>query len=271
MSNNIIPNKPNQLDQQFWNQPIADAALKNTNVLISGAAGDLGSRLAEDCAGYGATVVLMDKNAKKLEQVFDRIVAANNPEPIICPIDLLVAQPAIYADLYNQLTEQFGSLHGLIHCAALFDVPSPVIDIEALTWQQQIHVNLTAAYLLTNQLLPLLQQTGNSRIIFTSDSVARSGAAYWGAYGVAKAGLEQFAHILAEELDSAGQVRVNTVIPGPINSQLRHRAFPAETLEERISIEQITPIYLRLLSQSGHIVHGQTLHAHKLIEELVEK
>ncbi len=267
MSDSTISNQTNQIDQQFWNQPIADTALKNTNILISGAAGDLGSHLAEDCAACGATTILMDKNAKKLEQVFDRIVAANNPEPIICPIDLLVAQPAIYTDLYNQLTEQFGTLRGLIHCAALFDVPSPVIDIEAQTWQQQIHVNLTAAYLLTNQLLPLLQQTGNSRIIFTSDSVARSGAAYWGAYGVAKAGLEQFAQILAEELDSAGRVRVNTVIPGPINSHLRHTAFPAETLEERIRIEQIIPIYLRLLSESGHVVHGQTLHAQQLIEK----
>lgn len=266
MPENTISNQTNQIDQQFWKQPIADVALKNTNILISGAAGDLGSRLAEDCAAYGATVVLMDKNAKKLEQVFDSIVAANHPEPIICPIDLLVAQPAIYTDLHNQLTDQFGKLHGLIHCAALFDMPSPIIDIEALTWQQQIHVNLTAAYLLTNQLLPLLQQTGNSRIIFTSDSIARSGAAYWGAYGVAKAGLEQFAHILAEELESAGRVRVNTVIPGPINSHLRHSAFPAETIEERMRIEQIIPIYLHLLSESGHSVHGQTLHAQQIIE-----
>jgi NAD(P)-dependent dehydrogenase (short-subunit alcohol dehydrogenase family) len=265
MSDNPILNQSSQIDQQFWKQPIADAALKNTNILISGAAGDLGSRLAEDCAAFGATVVLMGKNTKKLEQLFDRIVAANNPEPIICPIDLLVAQPAIFADLCHQLTEQFGRLHGLVHCAALFDAPSPVVDIEALAWQQQIHVNLTAAYLLTNQLLPLLQQTGNSRIIFTSDSVARSGAAYWGAYGVAKAGLEQFAHILAEELESAGRVRVNTIIPGPINSHLRHSAFPAETIEERIRIEQIIPIYLRLLSESGHRVHGQTLHAQQLI------
>jgi NAD(P)-dependent dehydrogenase (short-subunit alcohol dehydrogenase family) len=271
MSNNTIAGRPKTIDQQFWASPIADTALKHTNILISGAAGDLGSLLAKDCAAHGATVVLMDKNAKKLEQVFDSIVAAKHPEPIICPIDLLVAQPAIYTDLYNQLTEQFGALHGLIHCAALFDVPSPVIDIDALTWQQQIHVNLTAAYLLTNQLLPLLQQTGNSRIIFTSDSVARSGAAYWGAYGVAKAGLEQFAQILAEELESAGQVRVNTVIPGPINSKLRHSAFPAETIEERIRIEQIIPVYLHLLSQSGHVVHGQSLHADQITEQLVEK
>jgi NAD(P)-dependent dehydrogenase (short-subunit alcohol dehydrogenase family) len=265
MSNTTNSDQTNQIDQQFWKHPIANAALKDTNILISGAAGDLGSCVAENCAAYGATVVLMDKNSKKLEQVFDRIIAAKHPEPMICPVDLLVAQPAIYADLYNQLSEQFGSLHGLIHCAALFDMPSPVVDIEALVWQQQIHVNLTAAYLLTNQLLPLLQQTGNSRIIFTSDSVARSGAAYWGAYGVAKAGLEQFAHILAEELDSAGRVRVNTIIPGPINSHLRHSAFPAEAIEERIRIEQVIPVYLRLLSQSGHHIHGQTLHAQQLI------
>ena len=251
-------------DQPFWKQHIPDTALDNKTILISGAAGDLGRQLAENCAAHGATVVLMDKTTNILEQVFDNITTANNPEPIICPIDLLVAQPEIYADLTNQLREQFGGLHGLIHCAALFDVPAPLVDVDALTWQQQIHVNLTAAYLLTSQLLPLLQETGNSRIIFTSDSVARSGAAYWGAYGVAKAGLEQYAHILAEELDKSGKVRVNTVIPGAIHSRIRKSAFPAESPGKRVKIEHITPIYLRLLSDLGKNIHGKTIHANEL-------
>ncbi len=266
MSDKIHTETPANINEHLWKQPLEDAALQNKVILISGAAGDLGSQLALDCAALGATVVLMDKNTSKLEQGFDNILTAGYPEPIICPIDLLVAQPGVYVDLFEQLSEQFGVLHGLIHCAALFDMPSPLIDIDALTWQQQIHVNLTAAYLLTSQLLPLLQETGNSRIIFTSDSIARTGAAYWGAYGVAKAGLEHFAQILAEELESAKKVRVNTVIPGPINSHLRHSAFPAEIREKRINIEEITPIYLHLLSESGHQIHGQSINAQVLVE-----
>lgn len=266
MPDNHQSNSSNQIDQEFWTQSIPNDALKNKIILVSGAAGDLGSQLARDCAALGATMILMDKKTKQLEQLFDQIQEAGYPEPVICPIDMLVAQPGIYSDLQRQLTEQFGALHGLVHCAALFDIPSPVADLEAVTWQQQIHVNLTAAYLLTSHLLPLLQQTTNSRIIFISDSSARNGTAYWGAYGVAKAGLEQFAQTLAEELDSAEKVRVNTVIPGPINSRLRKITFPGEVAEKRIAIEQITPFFLRLLSESGHAVHGQTIHAHAVLE-----
>jgi len=266
MSDSNQSNRSSQIDPAFWTQPISDAALHNKIILISGAAGDLGSQLAVDCAALGATVVLMDKNTKRLEQLFDRIQTACYPEPVICPIDFLVAQPAMYSDLQCQLTEQFGMLHGLVHCAVLFDIPSPVADIEAVTWQQQLHVNLSAAYLLTNQLLPRLQQTGNSRIIFTSDSAARRGAAYWGAYGVAKAGVEQFARILADELDSANKVRVNTIVPGPMNAHLRKIAYPAEMAEKRIAIHQVTPFFLRLLSNSGQTVHGQTIHVQSLLD-----
>lgn len=251
---------------QLLKQPVASDELDGKTVLITGAAGDLGSQLAHRCSAYRATVILLDKQSKKLEALYDQIVDNGYPEPIICAVDLLVAQPAVYDDLVNQLRAQFGVLDGLVHCAALFDAPSPVIDIEALTWQQQIHLNLTVTCQLTSQLLPLLQEASNSRIIFTTDSVARRGTAYWGAYGVAKAGLEQFARILADELVGAGRVNVNTIIPGAIHSQLRHSAFPAEAKQTRIQIEQILPVYLHLLVDSGNAVHGHILDAVELIE-----
>lgn len=257
-------NQTNSCIEQFrelLKQPIADNALDGKTVLITGAAGDLGSQLAQCCSAHRATVILLDKQSKKLEALYDQIVDNGYPEPIICAVDLLVAQPAVYDDLFNQLREQFGILDSLVHCAALFDAPSPIIDIEALTWQQHIHLNLTVPCLITSRLLPLLQDAPNSRIIFTTDSVARNGSAYWGAYGVAKAGLEQFAQILADELMSAGRVNVNTVIPGAIHSQLRHSAFPAEAKQSRIPIEQILPVYLHLLVESGNEVHGQILDA----------
>ena len=50
---------------------------------------------------------------------------------------------------------------------------------------------------------------------------------YWGAYAVAKAGLEMLAHIYAEEVRKTA-VRVNPLDPGPVRTAMRARAMPGE-------------------------------------------
>ena len=56
--------------------------------------------------------------------------------------------------------------------------------------------------------LPLLQRAGDASLVFTSNSSARLGKAYWGAYGVAGIALEGMARMWSDELASAGRVRV---------------------------------------------------------------
>ena len=70
----------------------SDANLAGRVVLITGASGGLGRALALDCAKRGATVVLHGRVVRKLEALYDEIVADGGPEPTILPLDLATAK-----------------------------------------------------------------------------------------------------------------------------------------------------------------------------------
>jgi len=130
-----------------------------------------------------------------------------------------------------------------------------------MAWGHTINVNLNAPFLLTQVLLPLLEKSEHASIVFTSDSYARKAKAYSGAYAVSKIALEAYAKILADELEGAKKIRVNTLIPGPVDSPLRKKAFPAENKEKLPAMTEISPAYLYLFSDKSIGVTGQVIDA----------
>jgi NAD(P)-dependent dehydrogenase (short-subunit alcohol dehydrogenase family) len=203
-------------------------ALKDRVVLITGATGGLGAVAARAAAKAGATVVLLGRTIPKLEKLYDAIVADGGPTPAIYPMDLGGASEKDFLDLATVVEEQLGGLHGLMHCAAELGNLSPLADVDGDRWARLLHVNLTAPFLLTRELLPLLVKSGRGSVVFTGDSAVGAGKAYWGAYGVAKLGLQGYANILAEETESFG-LKVYVFTPGPMRSNIRLRAYPGET------------------------------------------
>jgi NAD(P)-dependent dehydrogenase (short-subunit alcohol dehydrogenase family) len=234
-------------------------------ILITGAGGGLGSTAAMALAKSGAHIILLDKNVAKLETVYDAIVSANAPEPIMYPFDLAGANENEYQELANKIDEKYGSLQGLLHSAVEFSSFTPIAIHGTKEWGHTLNVNLNAPFLLTRVLLPILHKSRHASIVFTSDSSARKAPAYSGAYGVSKIALEGLSRILAEELESSNKIRVNIMIPGPVDSPLRRRAYPAEDKEKLPAMESLAPVYLYLFgSQSigttGQAVDARTFH-----------
>ena len=236
-------------------------SLKNNVILITGAGGGLGSTAALALAKSGAHIILLDKNIAKLEVVYDAILAANAPEPIIYPFDLAGANENEYQELANTLTEEYGSLQGLLHSAVEFSSFTPISQFGIKEWGHTLNVNLNAAFILTRMLLPVLEKSQHASIVFTSDSSARKAPAYSGAYGVSKIAMEGLAKILAEELEAANKIRVNTLIPGAVDSPLRKRAYPAEDKAKLPTMASLAPVYLYLFGSQSIGVTGQAIEA----------
>ena len=236
-------------------------SLKHHVILITGAGGGLGSTAALALAKSGAHIILLDKNIAKLEVVYDAILAANAPEPIIYPFDLAGANENEYQELANTLTEAYGSLQGLLHSAVEFSSFTPVSQFGTKEWGHTLNVNLNAAFILTRMLLPVLEKSQHASIVFTSDSSARKAHAYSGAYGVSKIAMEGLAKILAEELEAANKIRVNTLIPGAVDSPLRKRAYPAEDKAKLPTMASLAPVYLYLFGSHSIGVTGQAIEA----------
>lgn len=236
-------------------------SLEKNVILITGAGGGIGSVAAITLAQAGAHIILLDKSIPKLEKTYDAIVATGAPEPIMYPFDLAGATENDYQELADRIETSYGSLQGLLHCAVEFIAFTPMALLATKDWGHSLNVNLNAPFLLSRVLLPVMQKSQHAAIVFTSDSAARNATAYTGAYGVAKIALEALAKILAEELESSNKIRVNTLIPGAVDSPVRMREFPGENKTQRAPIDSLAPLFLYLFSHASIGITGRTFDA----------
>ncbi len=235
--------------------------LKDNVILITGAGGGLGSTAALALAKQGAHIILLDNSIPKLEKIYDIIIEAGAPKPTLYPFDLAGATEVQYEELATTLDNTYGSLQGLLHSAIDLSAFTPIEIHQTKEWGHTLNVNLNAPFLLSRVLLPILKKSKNASIVFTSDSTTRNPKAYSGAFGVSTIALEGFAKILAEELESAQKIRVNTLVPGAVNSPLRKKLFPAEDKSLLPAMDSLNNIYTYLFSSDSLGINGQTIDA----------
>ncbi len=235
--------------------------LANRVILVSGAGDGIGRTAAKCYAENGATVILLGRTQKKLESVYDEIVASGSPEPLIHPLDLLIATPQDYDELAEAIRKELGRLDGVLHNAGILGKRTAIGDYDINTWCEVMHVNVTAQLMLTQALLPLLEESNDASIIFTSSGVGRKSRAFWGAYAVSKFATEGLMQTLADELEGITNIRVNCINPGATRTRMRAQAFPAEDVKKNPLAEDIMGPYLYLMGPDGKSTHGQSIDA----------
>ena len=245
----------NSLDVQ--KHVAAPSELAGRVIAVTGASSGIGRAVALACARHGANVILIGRNARKLETVHGEIEAAGGPEPIIALLDLEKAIAKGYDQLADAVLQKYGRLDGLLHNAGLLGTLSPIEHYDVPTWCKVMHVNVTAAFALTQVLLPALKKSADASVVFTSSSVGRKGRAYWGAYAVTKFALEGFSQILSAELEGITNIRVNTLNPGKVRTMMRRTAYPAEDINTLPLPETVTGPYIALLGPASRGVTGQ--------------
>ena len=220
-------------------------------VLVTGATGGVGAPLARACAGCGATVVLHGRTVAKLEALYDEIVAAGHAEPVILPLDFAKAEAADFGTIAAALESQFDRLDAVVHTAAMLGSLGPLEHQSYDAWLALLRVNIAAPMGLTRSVMPLLARAADASVAFTLDDRGIAPRAYWGGYGVTKAGVAALARELADEWESRPTLRVNAVVPGPIRSPMRGRTHPGEDRTRLPDPASLAPLYL-------HLIAGQT-------------
>ncbi len=235
--------------------------LRDRIILVTGASDGIGRALAVHAAQLGAQVILHGRNVTKLEAVYDTIEAIDGAaRPSIAVIDLATANSDAYRSLGESLQDEFGRLDGLVHNASMLGDRFSIEQYDAAQWQQVMHVNVTAAFALTQVCLPMLRNSPDASIIFTSSGVGRAGRAHWGAYAVSKFATEGLSQVLADE-HRHGPVRVNCINPGATRTDMRLAAYPAEDRDKLKRPEDILSAYVYLLGPDSKGVNGQSLDA----------
>ena len=228
-------------------QPEADL-LAGRVILITGAGSGIGAATALACAEKGATVILLGRTQEKLETLYDRILAAGWPEPVLMPFDLESSDVEAYHQIANAIGEQFGRLDGLVHAAGVLGQKTPIEQYNHKAWERVFQINVHGGFHLTRATMPLLRAAEKPRILFLSSSVGRQGRAYWGAYAASKFAVEGLAETLAAEVGLHDDFCVNVVNPGGTRTAMRAAAYPAEDPSTVPSPDSHNPLMLYLLS-----------------------
>ncbi|MFW2075679.1 YciK family oxidoreductase [Acinetobacter gerneri] len=240
-------------------QPRADL-LKDKIILITGAGDGIGRAAAISYALHGATVVLHGRTLNKLEVIYDEIESLGAPQPAILPLQLSTASQHDYELLYDTLEQQFGHLDGILHNAGILGDRVELAHYPIDVWDDVMAVNLRAPFLLTQELMPLLQKSENASVVFASSGVGREVREKWGAYSVSKIAIEAVSKLFAAE-NVYPNIRFNCINPGGTRTAMRAKAYPDEDPLSLPTPESIMPAYLYLMGEDSVQMNGQSIDA----------
>lgn len=238
--------------------PQADS-LTDKIILVTGAGDGIGKELALTYARCGATVLLLGKTQSKLEAVYDQIESENLPTPAILPMDLGKATFAQMNELAHLIQKEFGRLDGLVHNAGILGALTPLEMYDPITFEEVMHINLQAPFMLTQALFELLKASPAGSVIFTSSGVGATPRAFWGAYALSKQGIEGMSDIFTQETHKHTTLRFNVINPGATRTNMRAHAFPGENPLTLKTPADIMSPYVYLMNDQSIGIKGQVI------------
>lgn len=185
-------------------------------VIITGAAGGIGSALSRTLSDKGARLVLLDRSAEPLEALAGSLSA----ETLAIPCD--VASEADMDAMAKATLDRFGQIDALVTTAAILragDGMRTLAQTSYEEWRRIIDVNLTGTFLANRAVLPAMQAAKRGDIINLSSTSGRQGRAFDGPYSASKAGIIGLSESLSEEVAREG-IRVQTLLPDAVDTGL---------------------------------------------------
>jgi 3-oxoacyl-[acyl-carrier protein] reductase len=231
-------------------------------VVITGAAGGVGSVLVARFLANDDIVIATDATAEGLE----RLSAAHPGSDRLLTVVADIASEGDALALAEAVRGHSGRVDVLVNCAGFFPIV-PFADMTTEQWSRVIGVNLTGPFLVTHALLPLMRGNGWGRVINFGSASVFEGTRGQSHYVAAKAGLVGFTRSLARELGEFN-ITVNVITPGLTVTPAVRDHFPAailETQRDRRSIQRdevpedlVGPVFF-LASEDSDFISGQTL------------
>jgi 3-hydroxybutyrate dehydrogenase len=233
--------------------------LTGKRILVTGAAQGLGAAIARHCAGQGADVLLMDRDAQGLQATTADCARARAVQVDLSDAD---ATARAIADLVTAPVDV------LVHNAAILKV-EPVEAVTLATFQATLNVGLQAGFQLTQALWPAMRARGGT-LIFVSSRSGIEGFHSETAYCAAKHALEGFSKCLAMEGEAHG-IASHTITPGmAMHTPMSETNYTPELRAKWVDPIRLAPAFAWLSATPRMALSGQRLNAWDLSMEYPE-
>ncbi len=215
-------------------------------IVITGATGGIGSQLSKTLCAEGHQCILLGRNIKKLEKLYDEIIESSATKPALYPIDFGGANIDDYEKFTKVIKENFGKVDQLIHCAAIWKESTSIEHSDLKSWFEVFNVNLHAAYMLSKTCIPLLKESKDAEIIFSDHDIKESKTAHMGAFTISKDAIKSLAGVLNNELNTDNcRISVKVVSVGEIRSPMNVRIYPGIDYSNAKTPKDIVNIFIK--------------------------
>ena len=212
---------------------------ESKHVVVTGAAGTLGSSVATAFQNAGARVTGID------------IVESDAPWST-ATADLI--DPATAAAAFADL----GSIDVLANIAGGFTMGDAVADTSDATWDFMMNLNARTVFNAARAVVPGMKAAGHGKIINISARGGLRGAAAMGAYAASKAVVQRLTETLADELKADG-INVNCILPSIIDTPQNRHDMPKARFDHWVPPEDIAAVVVFLASDAARSIHGASI------------
>jgi NAD(P)-dependent dehydrogenase (short-subunit alcohol dehydrogenase family) len=218
-----------------------DQFLRGEHAIVTGGGHGLGSAIAARLADAGATLTIMGRDAAKLTATEHELDERGTGvvRSVVCD----VSDATAIHDAFAKAADERGAATILVNNAGCA-VASAFGDTSLDVWQRTLAVNLTGAFLCTQQVLEPMLAAGSGRIINIASTAALRGYATLAAYCASKHGLLGITRSLAAEVAARG-VTVNAVCPGYTEGGMSDQAIHAIMALRGITEDEARAVLLR--------------------------
>jgi NAD(P)-dependent dehydrogenase (short-subunit alcohol dehydrogenase family) len=226
--------------------------LRDRVVLISGAAGVLGSAVTREFAQAQARLALTGRSPQKLDRL---IVESDLPAERVFTVAADVTQVDSVRDLVSAVMAHFGQLDVLLNTVGGWRGGKLVGETSVEEWDRVLALNLRSAFLLSRAVLPHMLEAGWGRLVHVGSKTAVEPRARQSAYAVSKMGVITLTEVIAAEVKGSG-VTANVILPSIIDTPANREAMPKADPHKWVPPERIAATMRFLCSDGAASING---------------
>lgn len=221
-------------------------------VIVTGAAGNLGSAVARAFQSAGARLALVDRAADRLQRIYPDMV--DSPDYLfVNSVDVTDADAVQL--MMEEAVRHFEQIDVLVNTAGGYRAGTPVHETPLETWDFMLNLNARSVFLASRAVIPHMLERGYGKIVSVAARAATQGPANAAAYSASKSAVMRLTESMAAELKEAG-VNVNCILPGIIDTPANRQAMPNADHSRWVKPEAIAEVVLFLASESARALHG---------------
>lgn len=227
---------------------------KDKVVMVTGAAGNLGSAVTRAFEAAGAKLALIDRHPELLEEAFPELVKTDR---FLTEDADLTKEEAVTA-VVQKIVDKFGRIDVLVHTVGGFFSGPPLHETPLEKLDFMLLLNAKTTFITNQAVLRKMVPQGSGKIINIAAKPALQGNKNMSAYSAAKAAVLRLTESAAAEVKTHG-INVNAILPGTIDTPQNREAMPKANTDNWVQPESLADVILFLASDAARDIHGAAI------------